>query len=139
MMLIPVSAVGRLFFTVMIRAPLVVPTVWAGKVRLAGVTATGAIPVPFSVAELHTDPSHAVIVAVPPERTNAVPRLVVSFVIEATLVFEELHVTDWSACVVESLKVPVATKVCDVPIGTAAFVGVTVIETRFDRLSVGGR
>jgi len=50
-MLIPVSVVARLFFTVITCAALVVPTVCAANVSVAGVTATGATPVPVSVRD----------------------------------------------------------------------------------------
>jgi len=46
-----VRAVGRLFLIVTIFAVLVVPTVWAAKVRLDGVTDTGAIPVPVKLTD----------------------------------------------------------------------------------------
>jgi hypothetical protein len=65
-MLIPVSLVGRLFFTVMTRAPLVVPTVWDGKLRVGGGTVTGATPVPVRDTEcgLPAESSLIVIAAV---------------------------------------------------------------------------
>jgi hypothetical protein len=50
-MLIPVSVVASLFLTVITWAALVVPTVCAANVRVAGVTATGTTPVPVSVSD----------------------------------------------------------------------------------------
>ncbi len=42
----PVSVVGRLFFTLTFFAPLVLPTLIVGKVKLVGVTTTCATLVP---------------------------------------------------------------------------------------------
>ena len=46
-----VRVVLRLFLTVIFFAVLVVPTVWAVKVKLDGVTDTGAIPVPVKLTD----------------------------------------------------------------------------------------
>lgn len=51
LMLIPVNVVARLFFKVITCAALVVPTVCAANVSVAGVTATGTSPVPVSAKD----------------------------------------------------------------------------------------
>ncbi len=46
-----VRVVLRLFLTVIFFAVLVVPTVWAAKVKLDGVTDTGGVPVPVKLTD----------------------------------------------------------------------------------------
>jgi len=72
-----------------------------------------------------TEPEAAVMVVVPRLRAVARPLTV----IDATLVFEEVHVAvPVMSCVVPSEKVPVAVNCCKVPSGMEGFVGVTAIE-----------
>ena len=61
-----------------------------------------------SVAVPETVPALAVIVVVPAAMAKAVPRLVASLLIWATVVFEELQITEASCCVPPPLKVPMA-------------------------------
>ena len=63
-----------------------------------------------TVEEPHIGPVHALNVAAPAVSPNATPRSVQSLVIVATALFEELHVTDDTVCVLPSLNVPVAVK-----------------------------
>jgi hypothetical protein len=79
-----------------------------------------------SEVELLTDPSIAVMVAVPVERLVAKPRLV----IVATLGVEELHNTDCvTSCVELSLKVPVAANCFVALFGIEEFAGIITSET----------
>ena len=58
--------------------------------------------------------------------------------IEATLAFEDLHVTDAKVWVLLSLKVPVAMRCNVVPMATVEVAGVTAIDTRVRGVSVAG-
>ena len=112
----------------------------AGVVPFAGLTAmeTSAGGPTVSSVEPHTEPAHAPTVAVPVATAYAAPRLVESFVMLTTAVFDELQVTDSSCSVLPSLNVPVAIKRCAVSRGTVGVAGVTEIETRFGGVSVPG-
>ena len=99
----------------------------AAMVELPGRIASEAKSAAFTVAVALplTEPDAAVIVAVP--RLRAVTRPLT--VIEAMLVFEELHVTvPVMSCVVPSENVPVAVNCCNVPSGIDGDAGVTAIE-----------
>ena len=59
-------------------------------------------------AEPQIAPSQAVTVVEPEANVNAVPRLVTSLVMEASIGSEVLQVAEWSIPVVVSAKVPIA-------------------------------
>ena len=102
---------------------LVVAAMVASPGRIASEARSAAFTV--AVALPLTEPDAAVIVVVP--RLRAVTRPLT--VIEAMLVFEELHVTvPVMSCVVPSENVPVAVNCCNVPSGTEGDAGVTAIE-----------
>lgn len=72
-----------------------------------------------------TEPDAAVMVVVPRLRAVARPLTV----IDATLVFDEVHVAvPVMSCVVPSENVPVAVNCCKVPSGIDGLAGVTVME-----------
>lgn len=91
--------------------------VTAMDTRVAAVTVSEAVPL--------TDPEVAVMV------TEPVPVLVArpDALIDATLTFDDDHVTDVSCCVLPSLKKPVATNCWSVPRAIEGDAGVTEIET----------
>lgn len=89
----------------------------ASEARSAAFTVAVALPL--------TEAEAAVTVAVPRLRAVTSPLTV----IEAMLVFEELHVTvPVMSCVVPSENVPVAVNCCNVPSGIDGDAGVTAIE-----------
>ncbi len=91
----------------------------ANDARSAAFTLTGVLPL--------TEPDAAVIVTLP--RLSAVTRPLT--VMDATLDFDELHVTvPVMFCVEPSENVPVAVNCCKVPSGRDAFTGVTAMELR---------
>lgn len=56
----------------------------------------------------------------------------------ATEVLDEVQTTDCRTCVLESLKVPVATKDCDTPLRSVGVAGETEMDTRLGILRAGG-
>ncbi len=93
------------------------PGMMASEARLAAFTVTADVPL--------TEPDAAVIVVVPRFRAVAKPLAV----IEATPIFEELHVTvPVMSCVDPSENVPIAVNCCNVPREIEGFAGVTAIE-----------
>jgi hypothetical protein len=93
------------------------PGMMASEARLAALTVTADVPL--------TEPEAAVIVVVPRFRAVASPLAV----IDATPVFEELHVAvPVMSCVDPSEKVPIAVNCCKVPREIERFAGVTAIE-----------
>ena len=111
-----------------------------GTWGFVGVTAmdTSAGAATVRDEEPHREPAHAVTLVVPCAVETAVPAFVESFVIAAIAWLEELHVTDCTTSVLESLNVPVATKCWLVAAGMEALLGVTAMETRLGMLSEGG-
>lgn len=92
--------------------------VTAMETRVAVVTVSEAVPL--------TDPEDAVIVTVPDPVLVARP----AALMEATLRFDDDHVTEGSCCVLPSLKLPVAINSWFVPSAIEGFAGVTEMETR---------
>src|ERR1039457_2164113 len=93
-----------------------------------------------AIVDPHTEPAHALTVAVPPTapRAYASPESVSSLVMLTAAVSEELQVTEASCCVLLSLNVPVAIICCAVSSGTVGLFGFTAMETRFGGVDVPG-
>lgn len=92
--------------------------VTAIETRVAAVTVSEAVPL--------TDPEVAVMVTEPMPVLVARPDALT----DATLAFDDDHVTDVSCCVLPSLKKPVAMNCWSVPMAIDGVAGVTEIETR---------
>jgi hypothetical protein len=92
--------------------------VTAMETRVAVVTVSEAVPL--------TDPEAAVMVTVPDPVLVARP----AALMDATLRFDDDHVTEGNCCVLPSLKLPVAINSWFVPRAMEGFAGVTEIETR---------
>ena len=102
----------------------------AGMDPDAGVTAieTRAGGATLAVVEPHSDPAHALMIAVPGAKAKAVPVLVASSAMGTAALFDELHVTEASVRVVLPLNVPVAMKLCAAPSGMFGVTGLKEIE-----------
>ena len=107
---------------------------WA-MVALLGMTASDARLAAFTVAWVLplTEPEVAVMVTDPRLRAVAKPPVV----IDATRLFEEVHVTvPVMSCVVPSEKFPVAVNCCRVPRGMEGLAGDTTIESKLALVTV---
>ncbi len=104
---------------------LVVPMAMLG---FAGVTAIETRLAPVTVSDVLplTAPDVAIMVVVPVPVLVARPEAFT----DATLMFEEDHVTEGSCCVLPSSKIPVAINCCVVPSAMEVLAGVTEIESR---------
>src|SRR5579864_7412146 len=101
-----------------------------------------------TVVEPQIAPAHALTVDVPAATPKTTPLLVESFVMPlllpeslvtvATVVSEELQITDASDCVLLSLNVPVGVSAWDDPADTDGFSGLRLIDTRFGGVRVPG-
>lgn len=101
------------------------PGMMASEARLAAFTVAADVPL--------TEPDAAVIVVVPKFRAVAKPLAV----IDATPVFEELHVdVPVMSCVDPSENVPIAVNCCSVPREIEGFTGVTAIEVTLALVTV---
>lgn len=101
--------------------PMAIPEllgVTAMETRVAAVMVSEAVPL--------TDPEDAVIVTVPAPVLVARP----AALMEATLRFDDDHVTEGSCCVLPSSKLPVAINCWSVPRAIEGTAGVTEIESR---------
>src|SRR3984957_13553114 len=105
----------------------------SGRAGFAGVTSTEIITaeVTDSALDPPTEPTLAVMFAIPWVTLLATPAEGPSLLIVATAGVSELHCTvPVMFCVLPSVKVPVAVNCCVVPRGMEGIAGVTAVETR---------
>ena len=107
---------------------------------LAGVTAIDTrVAVTEADVEPQTAPSHAVIVTLPGAKPKALPRSdKSSLVIETSVGFEELQVTEARVCWPPPVNVPVAVNFWKVPGVIDGLAGVTVMDANPGCVNVVG-